>query len=79
MLKINPKDRITAEEALLHPYFSEEPKMNNDDFLTILQETHDFVLTKQYNKNLSLNNNGKQNENGNHKQANFLGNKRDRD
>lgn len=30
MLKINPAERITSEEALLHPYFNELPKKTKD-------------------------------------------------
>jgi len=44
MLTMNPKKRISAEEALKHPYFLEEPAMSNQQLISIKQETHEYVL-----------------------------------
>lgn len=72
MLSLNPSNRISAEEALQHEYFKEEPQMNNDDFLSLSdQETHDFVIKRHtldnnqgYQNNLQNNNEGNYNQYG---------------
>lgn len=31
MLKVNPEERITAEEAINHPYFKDETQKGEED------------------------------------------------
>ena len=70
MLTINPKNRISTEEAISHPFFSEEPEPNNDDFFEqeLNVEIHDFMIVREKNTN-----------NGNNNHNKLLGQKRERD
>jgi hypothetical protein len=94
MLALNPSHRISAEEALNHEYFKEEPEMNNNDFLSLSnQETHDFVIKRHtlenhgnhHNQNNAENHNmqyiGKQvyDNHSSQKVQSLLGNKKERE
>ena len=41
MLTYNPKKRITAKEALAHPYFSEQPPPKPHELMPTWPSTHD--------------------------------------
>eukprot|EP00966_Prymnesium_polylepis_P312471 7220585-Prymnesium_polylepis.1 len=41
MLTLNPKRRITAKEALAHPYFSEQPPPKPHELMPTWPSTHD--------------------------------------
>lgn len=48
LLEMNPEKRITAENALKHPYFREEPRETNLEFLKNLNgEWHEFEAKKK--------------------------------
>ena len=53
MLKLNPKERITVEEALNHEFFKENPKMClNKDIKIIEKESHEFQVRYGGHKNI---------------------------
>ena len=56
MLQLNPKERITAEEALNHEFFKVEPKMTKLEYLPTDIELHEFQTEKEkkeYRKKLT--------------------------
>jgi cell division cycle 2-like protein len=38
MLRYSPQTRITAQEALQHPYFNEKPQMQSESYMPILKD-----------------------------------------
>jgi cell division cycle 2-like len=48
MLKINPEERITAEEALKHPWFEEEPKLDPNITIGDISSESTFIMKKRY-------------------------------
>lgn len=51
LLKLSPDKRLTAEEALLHPYFTEEPREEPLTFLKDVKgEWHEFETKKRRRK-----------------------------
>lgn len=51
LLTLNPQKRLSAEEALQHPYFTEDPQPQQLDFLKDLQgEWHEFETKKRRRK-----------------------------
>ena len=53
MLKLNPKERITVEEALNHEFFKENPKMcSNKEIKIIEKESHEFQVRYGGHKNI---------------------------
>ena len=47
LLELNPKTRITAEEALKHDFFKTEPKMCTPEELPKLDEVHEYQTVKE--------------------------------
>ena len=78
LLQLNPKERITAEEALKHDFFKVEPKMCTPDELPKIEEFHEYQTDKERKENrnklvdLKVNNNQEM-EIGN---KDFIGKKR---
>ena len=79
LLKLNPKERITAEKALNHDFFKVEPKMRKLEGLPTDNELHEFQTDKERKENrnkltdLRHNNYIKEMEIGN---KDFIGKKR---
>ena len=52
LLQLNPKERITAEEALNHQFFKVEPKMcKPEDLPKIEEELHEYQTDKERKEN----------------------------
>ena len=51
LLQLNPKDRITAEEALNHQFFKVEPKMCKAEDLPKKEELHEYQTDKEKKEN----------------------------
>ena len=76
MLTLNPNNRISCSELLLHPYFSENPVMSSEQFSQFINETHEFHVRKtqqQQNKEQLIA------ERNYESQEMFLGNKREKE
>ena len=78
-MELNPKDRISAEEALNHKFFKVEPVMCKPEDLPKLDELHEYQTDKERKENrgklndLKLKNNIQEMEIGN---RDFIGKKR---
>ena len=56
MLKLNPNDRITVKQALVHPYFLAEPKACKASELRLLDgESHELFIKGQRKSILNYN------------------------
>jgi len=56
MLKLNPNDRITVKQALVHPYFLAKPKACKASELKLLDgESHEFFIKEQRESILNYN------------------------
>ena len=77
MLILNPKERITIEQALNHPYFtSHEPKMcKKEDMPKIEEELHYYSYKKKMEQNKQQQQHIAKGEYS--KKNKFLGKKRD--
>ena len=79
LLQLNPKNRISAEEALKHNFFKEEPEMCRPEDLPKMEELHEYQTDKERKENrgklndLKLKNNTQEMEIGN---KDFIGKKR---
>jgi len=79
LLELNPKNRISAEEALKHNFFKEEPEMCKPEDLPKMEELHEYQTDKERKENrgklndLKLKNNIQEMEIGN---KDFIGKKR---
>ncbi len=79
LLELNPKDRISAEEALNHQFFKVEPEMCKPEDLPKLDELHEYQTDRERKENrgklndLKLKNNNQEMEIGN---RDFIGKKR---
>ena len=79
LLELNPKNRITAEEALKHDFFKVEPKMCKPENLPTNTEFHEYQTDKERKENrnkltdLKFKNNNQEIEIGN---KDFIGKKR---
>jgi cyclin-dependent kinase 12/13 len=51
LLQLNPKDRITAEEALNHQFFKVEPNMCKAEDLPKIEELHEYQTDKERKEN----------------------------
>ena len=51
LLQLNPKNRITAEEALNHDFFKVEPKMCKPNNLPVNNELHEFQTDRERKEN----------------------------
>ena len=83
LLQLNPKKRISAEEALKHDFFKVEPKMCGPEDFPKISELHEFQTDKERKENRNkindlklknnMNNNVQEMEIGN---KDFIGKKR---
>mmetsp|Transcript_4728 Transcript_4728/g.9719 ORF Transcript_4728/g.9719 Transcript_4728/m.9719 type:complete len:109 (+) Transcript_4728:931-1257(+) len=53
-LQIDPKERITAEQAINHPWFTESPAHNIQDMPKIKNEMHEYELKKKKEREKSM-------------------------